>query len=139
MKKIIASILLILVLAIVLFLALQGPEETFALSERVRILASKMGYRGSPLQFRSDVHYVEYFVVGLVVILFFKALGWKTWLGALMACVIGLAEETLKIFLPTREFGYVDLIKDFVGIGAAMLIVVIMSKIRRPSYDGEKK
>lgn len=105
----------------------------------IRSLALKIGYRGMALQFRSDVHLVEYFVVGLVVILYFKTMGWKTWLGAIFACIIGLAEETLKIFLPTREFGYVDLIKDLVGIGVALLIVVIISKIRRPGYGGKKE
>ena len=101
----------------VLFFTLQGPEETTALSESVR---QWIGYKGSNVAFRSDVHLVEYFIVGLVILGLTRNWGWKYWKGVLMACAFGLFDECLKHLLPTREFGMVDLIKDFFGVFAAL-------------------
>ena len=131
MKKFFASALLILVLASVLFLALQGPAETNALSNRVRQFFKYLGYKGTNHQFRSDFHLIEYFVVGLASILFCQAKGWKIWIGAATAVMVGLLEETLKIFLPTREFGAIDLVKDCIGVLIATVIVFTADSVRR--------
>ncbi len=135
MKKIIASVLLILALVSVLFLALQGPAETNALSDRVRQLFVKLGYKGTNHQFRSDFHLIEYFVVGIASILFCQAMGWKIWVGVVMAVVIGLLEETMKIFLPTREFGTVDLVKDCIGAVLAAIVFALIRKMLRIKYN----
>ena len=138
MKKIFASVLLILVLASVLFLALQGPAETNALSNRVWQFFKYLGYKGTNHQFRSDFHLIEYFVVGLASILFCQAMGWKIWIGAAMAMMIGLLEETLKIFLPTREFGAADLVKDCIGVLIATVIVFTTDSVRRMVHKIEQ-
>ena len=48
-----------------------------------------------------------------------------------MAMMIGLLEETLKIFLPTREFGAIDLVKDCIGVLIATVIVFTADSVRR--------
>ena len=122
-KKFIAVLLVIIVFSAVLFLTFQGPEETTSLSEKVRIW---IGYKGNPVQFRSDVHLVEYFIVGVAAIVLAWTMGWRLWVGAIIACGFGLLDETIKIFLPTREFGVVDLIKDFIGIAIALGILTLI-------------
>lgn len=126
MKKILAGILTVLVLSCVVFFTLQGPKETTALSENVR---KWIGYKGTGKAFRSDVHLVEYFIVGFAVIGLAKLLGWKRWTGVLAACVFGLLDEGLKVLLPTREFGVIDLIKDFFGAFAALGVWYLADKI----------
>ncbi len=131
MKKTAASILLVLILVSVLFLALQGPAETNALSNRVRRYFAQLGYQGNNQQFRSDFHLIEYFVVGIASILFCRAMGRKIWIGLIAACLFGILEETLKIFLPTREFGAVDLVKDCIGAFLAAVIVFSITSLKR--------
>ena len=106
-KKIIAGIFTVLVLGCVIFFTCQGPEETTALSESVR---QWIGYNGSGTAFRSDVHLVEYFIVGFAVIGFARILGWKLWTGVFAACMFGLMDEGFKVLLPTREIRMIDLI-----------------------------
>lgn len=130
--KIAAGFLLGLVILTVIFLALQGPKETGELSESFRQVFIKLGYQGSPLQFRSDVHLIEYFIVGIAIVLFFKAMGWKPWIGLIAACAFGLFEETMKIILPTRHFSSVDFLKDIIGAIIAYLIFFILSRFRKP-------
>lgn len=131
MKKIAASILLVLVLASVLFLALQGPTETNDLSNKVRRFFTSLGYKGNNRQFRSDFHLIEYFAVGIASILFCRAMGWKIWIGLVITCLFGFLEETLKIFLPTREFGVVDFVKDCIGALIASVIVFSVVSVKR--------
>ena len=73
MKKF-TTILLVLMACGVMFLTFQGPTQTTRLSETVR---EWTGYKGDSVHFRSDINYVEYFVVGLVVAVFGLSMGWK--------------------------------------------------------------
>lgn len=116
-KHIISGILLLLVVFGVIFLTLQGPEDTVRLSESFRKVALQIGYTGDARQFRSDVHIIEYFIVGLFAVIFVKSIGIKIWIGIVSTCIIGILDETVKILLPTREFSFIDLIKDFAGAG----------------------
>ena len=129
--KIAAGFLLGLVILTVIFLMLQGPEETKGLSESFRQVFIKLGYQGSSLQFRSDIHLIEYFIVGITIVLFFKAMGWKLWIGLIAACAFGLFEETMKILLPTRHFSSTDLLKDIIGAIIAYLVFFVLSRIRK--------
>ena len=117
LKHIISGILLLLVVAGVIFLTLQGPEDTVKLSESFRKVAWQIGYTGDARQFRSDIHIIEYFIVGLFAVIFVKSIGIKIWIGIVSTCIIGILDETVKILLPTREFSFIDLIKDFAGAG----------------------
>ena len=129
MKKIIAGLLLVVILAGVLFLALQGPKETTELSENVRKWFLKLGYRGTAKQFRSDFHLIEYFIVGLALMFYACAAHIRLWKALIAGCFIGLLEETLKIFLPTREFSATDWLKDCIGVAAAFLLVVLIRAV----------
>jgi len=62
--------------------------------------------------------------------------GRKPWTGFLAACFFGLLEETLKNFLPTREFSRIDVFKDFLGAALALLLILVISSIhKRRSYS----
>ncbi len=124
------------IVLLVLFLTFQGPEDTVSLSESFRNWLMKYGYTGDSIAFRSDVHYVEYFGVGLVFVLFCKAMGWKKWIGVIGGCLFGAIDEIIKIYLPTREFDEVDLTKDFLGVCVAFGLVLIFEIIFRK--DNEK-
>ena len=94
----------------------------------------KLGYQGTANQFRSDVHLIEYFIVGIATVVFCKAMGWKPWIGLVAACIFGLLDESIKILLPTREFSAVDLVKDFIGAGIAFEVIMLIhtGKKRKP-------
>ena len=51
-----------------------------------------------------------------------------------IGCVFGLIDETIKIFLPTREFGAVDLVKDFIGVWVGLAIVYLVSYLGRGGH-----
>lgn len=121
-------ILVVIILGTVVFLTLQGPEDTTNLSENVR---EWIGYKESGKAFRSDVHLIEYFVVGLALLGLMRAFGLKLWIGVLVACAFGLFDEGIKILLPTREFGAVDLIKDFFGVFSALGIWSLRDALNR--------
>lgn len=101
-------------------MSFQGPTQTIRLSETVR---EWVGYEGDSVHFRSDVHYVEYFIVGIAVAVFGLNMRWKAWLPGVIGSGFGLLDEVIKIALPTREFGLMDLIKDFIGVWAAVAVV----------------
>lgn len=125
------TIILCVALSAVLILTLLPPYQTWALSEFVRNIFVSLGLKPDALQFRSDAHLIEYFGVGVAVALFGRSAGWKPWLIVTVGCAVGVVDETLKVFLPTREFGIEDLIKDFLGIGIAVCIVFTVDMIRQ--------
>lgn len=133
-KRMITGVLVIIVLGAVLFLTFQGPKETTELSERFREWFRNLGYQGTANQFRSDVHLIEYFIVGIATVVFCKAMGWKPWIGLVAACIFGLLDESIKILLPTREFSAIDLVKDFIGAGIAFEVIMLIhtGKKRKP-------
>ena len=48
----------------------------------------------------------------------------------------GLMDETIKIYLPTREFGGIDLVKNIVGVGVAFGIVMVVYLIIDKKKNG---
>lgn len=121
--KIPAMILLLIVAGAVLYLTFQGPQETTSLSEAFREKAMLLGYKGDALQFRSDIHLVEYFIVGIAVAIFGIVMNYPIWIPGVIGCGFGLIDECIKILLPTREFSAVDFIKDCVGVCVAVAVV----------------
>lgn len=130
MRKKTAAIFMILALLMVLFFTFQEPERSRDLSEAVRMWLGKIGITVEYKSLRSNIHILEYFLVGLAVCGFCRSRGWKVWNGAAMGCVIGVIDEGIKVLLPGREFSTGDLIKDFIGVGIAMLICLVQ-KVRR--------
>ncbi len=132
-KKLAFGVLAVLMLGMVLYLTLQGPKETTQLSGGLKAwLFNTFGWDIDEHTLRSNVHLVEYFGVGLALALFTRSMGWKHWAMAacIAGCAFGLFDETLKIFLPTREFDAVDLVKDWGGVAVASSVVCVLKKER---------
>ena len=128
--SIVFGVLTVLAFATVLYLTFQGPKETTQLSGGLKAwLYNAFGWDIDEHTLRSNVHLVMYFGVGLVLTLFIKSLGWKRWVAwaMIIGCAFGLLDETIKIFLPTREFDVVDLVKDWVGIGVAEIVAGVIT------------
>lgn len=126
--KIVYAFFLLAVLALNLFLTLQSQEGTVRLSEGVRHWVERIGYYSDYHSFRSNAHIIIFFVVGIALGLFGNQAKWKTWQIIIIGCCIGLLDESLKVFLPTREFDLIDLVKDCIGIIAATGLLAILSR-----------
>ena len=105
----------------VMFFTLQDAESTTSLSEAVRHWLENHGVIMESHALRSNIHILEYFILGLAVLLFGASRKWKITTSILVCVAIALFDETLKNWLPTREFDVIDLMKDFVGIGIAIV------------------
>ena len=127
-KKTTATILLILAVAMVLFFTFQDAEGTTRLSESVRQWLEKYGIIAESHALRSNIHILEYFIVGLAVFAFGASRGWKVATSLLVCGAIALLDESIKVLLPTREFDVVDLIKDWVGVAVAMLVIWLLKR-----------
>ena len=132
MKRKMAAIFLIFALLMVLFFTFQNPEKSRILSETVRGWLGSIGIDVEYKALRSNIHILEYFIVGLAVCWFFKA----NWIGLLVGCGIGLLDERMKMLLPGREFSSEDLIRDFIGVGISVLIVLGFRLLRRREGHG---
>ena len=126
MRKKTAAIFLILALLMVLFFTFQNPGKSRILSETVRMWLEKIGIQVEYKSLRSNIHILEYFLVGLAVCEFCRSRGWRVWIGAVIGCGIGVIDEGIKVLLPGREFSSGDLIRNFIGV---LLAIVVISLI----------
>ena len=54
--------------------------------------------------------------------------------------MIGVIDEGIKAMLPTREFDVADLVRDFIGVAvAAVVIVMIFKLLRKDVIDNGSK
>ena len=130
MRKKTAAIFLILALLMVLFFTFQNPEKSRILSESVRMWLGNIGIQVEYKSLRSNIHILEYFIVGLAVCGYCRSRGWKNWVGMIAGFGIGVVDECVKTLLPGREFSTGDLIRDFVGVGIAVLLVTAIKTIK---------
>ncbi len=130
-----ASLFVLAILGIAL-LTLQSPEGTFRLSDTVRIWLEKIGIEDELHSVRSNAHLVEYFILGIILALLGGEMGWKAISVILIGAGIGLADECFKILLPTREFDFIDWLKDCLGIIAAVSLVWIIQKYKKNKRAG---
>ena len=80
----------------------------------------RFGLKSDFHSIRSNAHLVFYFLFGIVLCLYGRECGWNWWVIILIGCGIGLIDESIKVLLPTREFDVVNLVKDWVGVVAAV-------------------
>lgn len=125
-----ALFFLILAIIMVLFFTLQEPEKSRDLSEAVRIWLGNIGIEIEYKELRSNIHFFEYFIVGLAVCGFCRSRGWRLWIGATIGCGIGVIDEGIKVLLPGRGFSSGDLIRDFISVGIAVLLITAIKTIK---------
>ncbi len=135
LEKRIRQFLPIAIMLIVIILGTtQSPSETISASRGLQdlckeIIPNASGRWATDMHwFRSLLHLPLYFMLGIIVAFSFS----KVWVSVGVCSIIALADETLKIFLPTREFEVRDIIFDaigfLVGIGLVALCRWIGSK-----------
>ncbi len=122
-----------IVFALIAFLTLQSPDDTLSLSGGMQRLGKALfpnatGRWAIDMHwFRTIMHLPLYFVLGCAVeyavLRFWKAIG--------ICFVIALADETLKIYLPTREFQAIDLVFDAIGILIGIGVVLLFRWLRQ--------
>ena len=107
----------------ILFLTFQSSEDTIYLSKTVLAWLNSHNIKISHSQLRSGIHIPLYFPLGFVLCL---CLGVKK--AIITGTLFGLADESIKILLPTRHFSFIDFCKDFIGaaLGAICCGVMIM-------------
>ena len=128
MKKRVYGILLIAAALTILLLTLQDAAGTVKLSEGLRLWLERFGLKSDFHSVRSNAHLVLYFLFGITLCLYGRECGWNWWVIILIGCGIGLIDEGIKVLLPTREFDFVDLVKDWVGVTAAMLVIWLVKR-----------
>ena len=114
----------------VLFFRFQNPEKSRILSESVRMWLGNIGIDVEYKSLRSNVHILEYFIVGLAVCGYCRSRGWKNWVGMIAGFGIGVVDECVKTLLPGREFEVYDLLKNWLGVLVAVLIAVLISAVK---------
>lgn len=129
-RKKTAAIFLILALLMVLFFTFQNPQKSRILSESVRMWLGNIGIQVEYKSLRSNIHILEYFIVGLAVCGYCRSRGWKNWVGMIAGFGIGVVDECVKTLLPGREFSTGDLIRDFVGVAVGVCFVEAFRLIR---------
>ena len=87
---------------------------------------------------RSNIHILEYFIVGLAVCGYCRSRGWKNWVGMIAGFGIGVVDECVKTLLPGREFSTGDLVRDFVGVVVAVAATSVCRISRTKVKDNVK-
>lgn len=147
MKNCLKILLLLFALLLILCLTLQTPEQTWSLTRAVQSFLLRLFPNGTApawitdgKQLRHAAHIPEYFLLGLALCSVLKDRRHGLLLAIFFGILIGLADETLKFFLPTREFSLPDLIFDAIGISLAAVLFMILSrcqkKTTKPSATG---
>ena len=130
-KKRVYGILLIAAALTIFLLTFQDAAGTVRLSEGLRLWLERFGLKSDFHSIRSNAHLVLYFLFGIVLCLFGRECGWRWWVILAAGCCVGLIDEGIKVLLPTREFDFVDLVKDWVGVVAAMLVIWLTKGIKQ--------
>jgi len=121
LKKRVYGILLAAAVIAILLLTFQDSAGTVRLSEGLQLWLERFGLKSDFHSFRSNAHLILYFLFGIVLCLYGRECGWHWWAILAVGCCVGLIDESIKVLLPTREFDFVDLVKDWVGVAVAII------------------
>ena len=135
LKKKAYGILLLAAVVVILLLTLQDAAGTVKLSEGLRLWLERFGLKSDFHSIRSNAHLVLYFLFGIVLCLYGRECGWRWWVILAVGCCVGLIDEGIKVLLPTREFDFVDLVKDWVGIIFAIIIGKLLADRKSQEND----
>lgn len=127
---------ILLILSFIAFFTLQSSEGTIRLTFGMHSLGRTI-FPNATGRWTMDMHWFRtllhlplYFLLGCAVEYslshFWKAVG--------ICSLVALADETLKIFLPTREFQAVDLGMDAIGFLIGIIIVFLFRCIKKIVY-----
>lgn len=128
-KKRVYGILLIAATLTIFLLTFQDAAGTVRLSEGLRLWLERFGLKSDFHSIRSNAHLVLYFLFGIVLCLFGRECGWRWWVILAAGCCVGLIDEGMKVLLPTREFDFIDLVKDWVGVVAAVGLLKLKNQV----------
>ncbi len=126
-KKIRQVLPIAIMLIVIAVLTTQSPSETISTSRELQdlckeIIPNASGRWTTDMHwFRSLLHLPLYFMLGIIAAFSFH----KVWVSLGICSFIALADETLKIFLPTREFEVRDIIFDAIGFLVGIGLVVL--------------
>lgn len=129
-KRWISLLVVIVVACGILFLTFQGPTETKELTQRAQGALEQIGIHVEEKPLRHYIHYVLYLLLGLAICVLCLTKEWNLKTGALIACGIGVVDEGIKVFLPTREFDITDLFRDFIGVAVAVGIAMLIRRVK---------
>ena len=131
-------ILFLAALLLIFGLTMQNSVESGELSQRVQQALQKAAEKAendagflhvSNHTFRKYAHTAEFLLLGISATLLF-AREKHTFLKALLLCmVISLADQTLKLLVPGREFDWTDFPYDAVGYFVGTGVSAILRKI----------
>ena len=136
LKKRVYGILLAAAVIAILLLTFQDSAGTVRLSEGLRLWLERFGIHSDFHSFRSNAHLVLYFLFGLILSLFGRECGWRWWVILVVGCCVGVVDEGIKVLLPTREFDLFDLVKDWIGMAIALLL---MSALRKKRLESKRR
>ena len=122
---------ILVVIAFMTFFTFQSTEATMKVSDGVQIFVKSI-YSGVPARWNYDKHWVRsllhiplYFVLGSVVC----ATLHHARKSLVICTIVAIADETIKIFLPTLEFEGRDIAIDAIGFVIGIGIVSLINGI----------
>lgn len=130
-SKKLSVVFLVLAIGMVVFFTFQDRVASFELTEKIRIWLSDHNVELRYETLRTNAHLVEYFILGLALAIYAKSKNFKFWIPMVVGCGIGVLDESIKILLPGREFGNGDLVRDIIGVGAAIVFVKVWNSVFR--------
>ena len=122
---------IVIMLIIIAILTMQSPSETLSVSGGLQnfckaIVPNASGRWATDMHwFRSLLHLPLYFMLGIITAFSFT----RPWVSALICSVVAIADETFKVFLPTREFEGRDIAFDAIGFLVGIGLVVLIRRL----------
>ena len=146
--KFLPFIFVIFAVSVIFFLTFQSRPDTSELSGKFQsILASLFGYENIPawvesmMFLRTFAHVPLYFFLGVSAFASFYLYGLSlrrtVMIAVLLSASAGLLDESIKIYIPGREFDLVDWVLDVAGSLCGVLMTLLMIKLFRRRKENE--